>query len=164
MLAGLDPDIGVVQDVEALGERGHDPVLDAVVHHLDEVTRSRRSAVQVALLLRRQFTGAAWCACDVTNAWRNGLQDRIDDLDRFLVTTHHQAVAALQTEDAAAGTDVNVMQALLPKLGGPTYVVAVIRVAAVDDDVALIEQASQLVNDLAREAGGNHHPDGARPL
>jgi hypothetical protein len=30
-------DVGVSQDVEAFGVRRHEAVLDAVVHHLDEV-------------------------------------------------------------------------------------------------------------------------------
>src|SRR4030095_15972291 len=92
------------------------------------------------------------------------LQDRVDDLDRFFVAADHQAVAPLQTKDAAAGTDVHIVQALLTQLLGPAYVVAIVRVAAVDDDVAFIEQAGYLVDDLAGNASGNHHPDRARPL
>ena len=41
-------DIGVAQDVESLGVRGHQPVLDAVVDHLDEVAGAVRPAMQVA--------------------------------------------------------------------------------------------------------------------
>ena len=43
-------DVGGAQDVHALGVGGHEAVLDAVVHHLDEVPGAVRPAVQVALL------------------------------------------------------------------------------------------------------------------
>ena len=42
-------DVGVLQDGEALGIGGHDAVLDAVVHHLDEVTGAVGAAVQIAV-------------------------------------------------------------------------------------------------------------------
>ena len=49
-LVRLLADVGGAQDAQALGIGGHDAVLDAVVHHLDEVTGTIRAAVQVALL------------------------------------------------------------------------------------------------------------------
>ena len=42
------PAFACVQDVETLGVGGHEPVLDAVVHHLHEVAGPDRPAVQVA--------------------------------------------------------------------------------------------------------------------
>ena len=110
--------------------------------------------MQVALLLRRQLTSTPRRTRDVADTWGDGLQNRVDDLDRFLVTAHHQAVAALQTEDAAAGSDVDVMQALLPKLGGAAYIVAVVGVAAIDDDVALVEQTGELIDGLPGDPAG----------
>src|SRR4249919_3963027 len=164
MLAGLNAHISVVQDVEALREGGHDAVLDAVVHHLDEVTRAGGSAVQIALLLRCQLTRATRRPLNLAHSRSDRLQDRVDDLDRFVVSAHHQAVAALQAEDASAGADVDVMEALLAKLGGPAYVVAIVGVATVNDDVALIQQPRQLFDHLARDASGDHDPDRAGPL
>ena len=43
--------VGVGQDVQPLGVRRHEPVLDPVVHHLHEVAGAVRPAVQPALLL-----------------------------------------------------------------------------------------------------------------
>jgi hypothetical protein len=120
--------------------------------------------VQVALLLRRQIAGTTRRPRDVAHTWGDGLQDRVDDLDRFLVTAHHQAIAALQSENPTAGTDVDVMQALLAKLGGPANIVAVVGVAAVDDDVAFVEQLGELINGLSGDPRRNHHPDRARAL
>ena len=55
--------VGVLEDVEALGVGGHDPVLDPVVDHLHEVAGAVRAAVQVAVLgrARRRRCGPA-CA------------------------------------------------------------------------------------------------------
>ena len=50
--------VGVVQDVQALGVGGHDPVLDAVVDHLHEVAGAGRAAVQVAVLGGRRRPAA----------------------------------------------------------------------------------------------------------
>ena len=122
------------------------------------------AAVQVALLLRRQLAVAARRPLDLPDPRGDGLQDRLDGLDRDLVAADHQAVAALQAEDAAAGADVDVVDALLPQLLGPADVVAVVGVAAVDDDVALVEERGDLVDDLPGDAGRDHHPDGPRLL
>src|ERR1700677_1506293 len=43
-------DIGGAQDSHALGIRSHNPVLDAVVHHLHEVSRAAWSTMKVTLL------------------------------------------------------------------------------------------------------------------
>src|SRR5438105_2342994 len=40
--------IGRFEDVDALGIGGHHAVLDAIVHHLDEMTGTARSAMQIA--------------------------------------------------------------------------------------------------------------------
>src|SRR5215213_2634955 len=158
VLGGADAGIGVVQDVEALREGRHDAVLDAVVHHLHEVACARRTAVQIALLLRREITVATRGSGDFTGAWRNRLQDRVDDLDRIVIATNHEAVPTLQPEDPTAGTDVDIVNALLAQLGGPADVIAIVRVAAVDDDVALVEDVGQLLDDFAGDPGRDHHP------
>ena len=49
-LVGSLADVGAAQDAQPLGVGGHDAVLDAVVHHLDEVAGAVGPAVQVALL------------------------------------------------------------------------------------------------------------------
>src|SRR3954452_14691527 len=52
--------VRVAQDVQALRVRRHEPVLDAVVHHLHEVPGATRPAVQPTLLARRQVALTAW--------------------------------------------------------------------------------------------------------
>ena len=78
--------------------------------------------------------------------------------DRLRFPTDHQAEAPLEPEDAAAGADVDVVDPLRTQGFGPVDVVAVVRVAAVDDDVALGHQPGQLIDGVAREGGGHHHP------
>src|SRR5829696_2920259 len=158
VLSRADAGIGVMQDVEALREGRHDAVLDAVVHHLHEVARARRTAVQIALLLGRELTVATGGSGDFTGAWRNRLQDRVDYLDRLVIATNHEAVTTLQPEDPTAGTDVDIVNALLAQLGGPADVIAIVRVAAVDDDVAFVEDVGQLLDDFAGDPSGDHHP------
>ena len=74
----------------------------------------------------------------------------------------HQAVAAVETEDAAARADVDVLDPLRGKPLGAIDVVAVVAVAAVDDDVAGRHQRSELVDGAAGDRRGDHHPDGTR--
>ena len=156
--------VGVVEDVEALGERRHDPVLDAVVDHLHEMSCAGRSAVQVALLLRGLRAGSAGRAGDVARSRRDRLQYGLDRPERLLRSADHEAVAAVEAEDAAARADVDVVDALVLQRGRAPDVVAVVRVAAVDDDVAGLEDSGDLVDDLPRDPRGDHEPHHARRL
>src|SRR4029077_5787409 len=49
-LMRLFADIGSAQDTHPLGIGSHDAVLDAIVYHLNEVTSTIRTAVQIPLL------------------------------------------------------------------------------------------------------------------
>ena len=121
--------------------------------------------MQVALLLRRQFaapTRASARSRPVPGAI-------VFSIGSMMATASssppdHQAVAALEPEDAAAGADVDVVDPLLAQLLGATDVIAIVGVATVDDDVALVQQRGELIDDLAGQAGRDHHPDRARPL
>ena len=102
----------MTQDVQALGVGGHQAVLDAVVDHLDEVAGAAGAAVQVALLggaagrLAARRAGAApmpgASAAKIGSSRRTGAPLAAD----------HQAVAALEAPDAAAGAHVQVVDAL----------------------------------------------------
>src|SRR5262249_2048808 len=70
----------------------------------------------------------------------------------------HQAVAALEAEYAAAGSDVDVFDATRHERRCAVDVVAVVAVAAVDDDVAAVHQLGELVHDSARDRRRDHHP------
>ena len=154
---------GAAHDVEALGERLHDAVLDAVVDHLDEVPAADRAAVQVAVLGGAADLLAAGRALDAAAPRREGLEDRIEALHRGAVAADHQAVAALEAEHAAAGAGVDVGDLLAGERPGAADVVLEERVAAVDHGVARFEHVAELRHGgLGGRAGGDHDPHRAR--
>src|SRR3954447_15974745 len=109
----LFPNIRRSQNSEPLRICSHQAILDAVVDHLDEMTRPTRSAMQVA-----RFRGAgsgflssrrAW---NIAHAWGESFKDRVQTLNcRFRPADHH-AIAPFKAPDAAAGTNVNVVNSL----------------------------------------------------
>src|SRR5680860_192408 len=83
--------VRVLEDVQALGVGGHDAVLDAVVHHLHEMTCAGRTAVEVSLLGRARITAEPRRAVNVAQAGCDRLEDRIevgDDLVFALSLIH----------------------------------------------------------------------------
>ena len=91
-------------------------------------------------------------------------KSRVDDRDCFVRAAHHQAVAALQPEDPATGPDVDIVDALLLELGRTTHIIAIVGVATIDDDVALLHQAGELIDGPAGDAGWDHDPGHPRLL
>jgi hypothetical protein len=98
------------------------------------------------------------------HAGRQGLKNRIEVTHDLGLTADHQAVAALQAEHAAARAAVDVLDAALGQLLGALDVVAVIRVAAIDQDVAGAQERSELGDRLVDVGGGHHHPHHAGGL
>src|SRR5580700_4845055 len=102
----------MVEDVETLSIGGHDAVLHAVVHHLDEVAGAAGPAVKVAL-----FSGAAYFvpsggAGNVADAGGNGFEDGIQVFDGSGGATDHETVAPFEAPDTAAGAHVDILNAL----------------------------------------------------
>src|SRR6202000_2947814 len=149
-LLEVEPKDGLrVHDREALGIGLHYAVLDAVVDHLDEVSGTRRTHAAPSGVRRR----------------RERLEDRAQAFDDILVAADHHAVTLGDAPDAARRADIEKLKAF--RLQGVVTLlrVFVIRVAAVDKDVALLHQGFQLGNGFVhRVAGGHHDPDRARGL
>ena len=106
----LFADVGVAQDAHPLGVGGHDSVFDAVVDHLDEVAGAVGTAVQIALLGgAAESSRVPVCAechrCPGASVAKIG--------SRCFTTAglaaNHHAIAALQTPDAAACSDIDVV-------------------------------------------------------
>src|SRR5208283_5877260 len=137
----------------------HDAVLDAVVHHLDEMAATAGSAVQVAVLggsanlLPPRRTG------DIAASGRDRLKDRVKMLYCSLRSADHHAVAAFESPDASAGSNVQVMNALRRKLFCAANVVNVIRVATINQDVARFEVRNNLGNGLIHYRCRDQQPD-----
>src|ERR1700746_33786 len=125
------------QNAKPLRICSHQPVLDAVVDHFDEMTRPTWSAMQVA-----GFGGAGRDLFstrrtrDISGARGKGSKDRIEALNRRFRPSDHHAVAALTDPDAAAGANVNVMNSPGGYFLGAPYVVDVIGIAAIDQNVS----------------------------
>src|SRR5262249_6800015 len=116
-------DVGVGEDVEALGVGGHHAVLHAVVDHLDEVPGAALAAVQVPLLGGAPGLLAAGRARDRSAPGGEGLEDGVEARDRGLGAADHQAVPALEAPHAAAGAGVDVVDAAGgQRLGAPDVV------------------------------------------
>src|SRR5205807_7107475 len=95
-----------------------------------------RAGVDIALLDTRVASLAAGRARDVSDAGRQCLEDRIEPVHHRLVAADHHTVAAFDAPDAAAGADVEIMQAFCLQRRAAANVVLPERVAAIDDDVA----------------------------
>ena len=83
-------------------------------------------------------------------------------LHRGRLAADHHAIAALQPPDAAAGADVDVVDAVARQLLGSADVVDVVGIAAVDDDVAAFEMRREIGDRLVDHGGRHHQPDRAR--
>ena len=97
-------------------------------------------------------TGPACTKPDSPALGLERVEDRHGRLDVLGRAADHQAVPVLLAPDAAGDADVEVADALLGEQRGVRAVVGVPRVAAVDDDVAGLEQRGQLVDGRARSA------------
>jgi hypothetical protein len=139
----------VLQDRKPFGIGLHESVLDAVVDHLGVVTRADRTDITPALGL----------------AGGERLEDRPMRLDVRRVAADHEAVAFGEAPDPAARAAVDVVDLLRRKRGGAALRIAIVRVAAVDERVAGLQQGLQgrnrVIGDLPR---GHHEPDRARWL
>ena len=109
---------------------------------LTKVTGAARSTMQVT-----EFGGTCWWTFsrpgrtrDVADARSKSLKDRIQALHRLVRSSDHHAVAALKTPDATAGTNVNIVNSIRGDFLGTPYVVDIVGVTAIDQNVAGIEQ------------------------
>ena len=156
---------GVLHDVEAFAISLHHTVLDSVVHHLDEVAGAIGSAVQIAEVRGAAFGCAAGSNRNIARARCEGFENRLEMLERRGLRAHHQTVAPLDSPHAAAGARIDVLNAFLAQRDGAAHIILVIRVAAIDQDVARFEQGGKFVDHrFGRIARGHHQPHHARLL
>ena len=135
----------LAQQVVRLGDELHVGVLDAVVHHLDEVAGAVRADVR-----------AARHAVDLG---RDLLEDRAERLVGLRGAAGHDRRAEQRALLAARDAGADEVQALLAQRGLAADRVREVRVAGVDDDVALLEERHELVDDRVRGAAGLDHDD-----
>ena len=116
--------------------------------------------MQVALL-RRAVAAASGRWLGVSPPRRERAEDRVEVLDDLALAADHQAVTALETQHPAAHAGIDVVNALARELPGAPDVVDVIRIAAVDHDVARREQRRERVERPVHDRRRNHQPNGA---
>jgi len=85
-------------------------------------------------------------------------KDRIESLHHGVLAADHQAISALAAPDAAAGSNIHVMDALAGKVLRAPDIVHVIGIAAVDDDVPGREVREHLIDGRVHGRGGDHQP------
>src|SRR4029077_4600950 len=147
---------------QTFGVRGHQAIFDSVVHHLHEMAGAGWTAVEIALFGSAGRFLASWSARSISTSRRERLEDRVEMSHGVVFAADHLAVATLKAPDAAAMSDINVMNAAAGKFLGASNVVDVIGIAAVDDDVARFELRGDVVQGGIHNASGHHEPDGAR--
>ena len=81
----------------------------------------------------------------------------------FLAADHH-AVAALQSPHTAARSHVHIVNSLRRKFLRAPDVVHVAGIAAVNQDVAGLQQRQQVGDELVHDCGGHHQPNCPRLL
>src|SRR3989304_6034244 len=116
------------------------PVLDAVVHHLDEVPGPRRTHVRVAILRRQR------------------LESGLHLLAPLARTARHQAEPDLEAPDAAGRADIEELDAALAQLLRPAHGILVVAISAIDEDVARAGEAGELAQRPVRRLTGGDHP------
>ena len=87
---------------------------------------------------------SALSARNIADAWGKRFENGIKALYGGLVTADHHAIAAVQAPNAAARSDVDIINSLgLQRFGAPK-VIPPKAVATVDDDVARFKQLGKL--------------------
>ena len=109
----------VLEDVQPLGVRRHQPVLDAVVHHLHEVPGAVRPAVQVAELLRRRVAAAPGVRSAPPTPGAIVAKSGSSRANTSSSAPIIRQKPRSRPEDAAAGADVDVVDALAPAARRP---------------------------------------------
>src|SRR5262249_31694731 len=122
----------------------HDSVFDAVVYHLNEVTRAVRSAVQVSLLCSTAGFLASRRSWNIARTRRQDCEYRIKMLDYSGLAADHHTVAAIQSPNTPAGSHVDIMDLLRCEFGRAPDIVDVVGISTVDEDVIRLQQRCEL--------------------
>ena len=134
------------------------------MHHLDEVAGAVGPAVQISLLGGTGDGLAPRSTGNVAFTRREAREDGVEVLHHLRLAADHLAVAALASPDAAAGSDVDVVDSPLAEVLRAPDVVDVVGVPAVDEDVAGREVRHEVGDGRVDGCRRDHEPDGPRRL
>ena len=142
----------VFQQQIGFGNELHIGVFDAVVNHLDVVAGTVGTDIGAAGLAVRRFGG---------NGFINGLDFGV----RFFIAAGHDSRAAAGSRFPAGNTHAVEVNPRFLAAFAATPGIAKVGIAAVDDDVSLIEAREELVDHAVdRRSGHDHEHDFARPF
>src|SRR5712692_4267552 len=113
----------MMKNVKALRIGLHQAVFDSVVDHLDEMARARGTTMKIAVFDRALNFVTPRRARNVAGARRQSFENWIKAPNRFLRPADHHAIATLQSPDAPARADVDVIDSFLPQGDGAPGVV-----------------------------------------
>src|SRR3546814_19479208 len=106
--------------------------------------RAPGAAMHVAPLDAACAAVAARRQRDVAGPRRQCRENRVEVIDRGRRAADHEAVAAIETPHAAAGTDIDILDYTARQGGRPPDAILVERVAAIHPDVAAFQTAAEL--------------------
>ena len=142
----------VFQQQISFGNELHIGVFDAVVDHLDVVAGTVGTDIGAARLTVRGFGG---------NGFINGLDFGV----RFLIAAGHDGRAAASSRFPAGNAHAVEVDARFLAAFATALSIPEVGVAAVDDDISLIEAREELVDHAVdRRSGHDHEHDFARPF
>ncbi len=131
------------EDVVGLADELHIAVLDAVVDHFHVVARTAGTDV-----------GDAGLAIDFGG---NGFEDGLHHIPSGERSAGHDGGAFAGTFFTARDARADETQTFFREIGIATLGVGVERVAAIDDDIALVEERDELLDDRVHGPTGFHH-------
>src|SRR5688572_12957393 len=121
-------------------------------------------AMQVTHLSGATDVFASGCARNLPNARSKRQENRIKSPDRFGLSSNHHTIATLETPDAAARADINVMYLPGSQFPCAPNVVDVIGIAAIDKSVSGFHGGLNFADHVIHHRGWNHEPNRARSL
>src|SRR5579883_3037545 len=115
----------ILQDIETFRIGLHQPVLDPVMDHLDEMAGADGPAMDIAALRARIAAIAAGSSLDLPQTGCERGEKRIKALHHVPRTADHKAIAAFQPPNAAGGADVEIVDSALSQGRGTADVIAI---------------------------------------
>src|SRR5262249_3507104 len=155
----LFTDIGVAQDSKTLGVCRHHAVLDTVVDHFYEMTRSVGTAVEIAELSGAIDLFASWRPRNVARTRCEPLEDWIEMPHCRRFAANHHAVAPLQPPYATARADIHIVNPLRCEFLRAPDIINVIGITAVDKNVTGFEVSPDIRDGVVHDRSRYHQPD-----
>ena len=118
--------------------------------------------MQISLLRGPVRIVAPRCSRDGAEARRERGEDRIKPTDRIAVAADHQAVAAVETPDAATRAHIQIMKTARLEFFRAPNVVDVVGIASIDDGIAWVKPFDKAAHDRIDDRRRDHHPDRPR--